>query len=110
MKYQNKVNYGAAVKSLYPALVEGVDYIICNLGDYYQDILWKNSLDQPQKSDLDIEISNLKKLYYSEYRQKQYPSTEEWMRAYLQKELDGQFDEWNSLVQKRQDIKQRYPK
>lgn len=110
MKHLNEVNYGAAVKSLYPNLQEGEDYIICNLGNMYADIVWNAEIEKPSEQILSKEVENLKKQYYSEYRLQEYPSTEEWMKAYLQKELDGQTEEWNSLVERREQIRQKYPR
>ena len=110
MKYLNKVNYAAAIKSLYPNLQEGQDYVICNLGDMYADIIWNADLEKPSEKILSDEVENLKKQYYFEYRLEEYPSIEEWMKAYLQKELDGQTEEWNSLVERREQIKQKYPR
>lgn len=43
-------------------------------------------------------------------RQSGYPSTDEWMRALIQKELDGQPEEWDRLVRRRNQIKAKYPK
>lgn len=43
-------------------------------------------------------------------RRSEYPSSDEWMMAFIQKELDNQPNEWNALVQKRIDIKNKYPK
>ena len=35
---------------------------------------------------------------YAKSRLGEYPSVEQWMRAYLQKELDGQTEDWNNLI------------
>jgi len=47
---------------------------------------------------------------YAKSRLGEYPSIEQWMRAYLQKELDGQTEEWDNLVELRSSIKEKYPK
>jgi len=111
MKYQNKVNYGAAVLSMHPRLIFGKDYSICNLGDMYQDIIWHTSdVEKPSKETLEREISKLKRQYYAEFRKEEYPSIEELVEAFIQKELDGQPEKWIELSQKRIQVKQRNPK
>ena len=42
-------------------------------------------------------------------RQSKYPTEKEWILAYIQKELDGQTEEWDRLVERRTEVKNQYP-
>ena len=42
-------------------------------------------------------------------RQGEYPTPEEWIIALVQKEVDGDSKEWDELVQRRGEVKTKYP-
>ena len=76
----------------------------------YNDYLNLSEEDKQKFNLSDISDEDKFKFDCLSTRQSGYPSTDEWMRALIQKELDGQPEEWNKLVCKRNQIKAKYPK
>lgn len=92
-----------------------LDYVIDGDGSSYEDVSWlSETITKPSKEELDEKIRYYEKIEYDLYiiskRKFEYPSVEEWMEALIQKEVDGQDDEWNKLIQKRNLVKQKFPK
>lgn len=78
----------------------------------YSTLVWekRNSVcDKPTKNFLDNEILRFTSRY-SEFRSRLYPTAEEWIIAFIQKELDNQPEYWNELANRRAEIKETYPK
>lgn len=76
----------------------------------YEDFL---KLSEEEKRKLNISDSHEKeKMEFDcrNTRKSNYPTTDEWMRALIQKEVDGQPEEWNNLIRRRNHIKSKYPK
>jgi hypothetical protein len=78
----------------------------------YSTLVWNmnNSIcEKPSKEFLDGEIIRFTSRY-AEFRKRKYPTTEEWILALIEKEVDGQDTLWNELISHRQSIKEKYPK
>lgn len=82
----------------------------------YSTLVWDETLPcnegfvPPTEEEILSKLEEIKKEKSFELRLSEYPSAEEWIIAYIQKELDDQPDEWNNLVEKRSAVKQKYPK
>lgn len=80
----------------------------------YNSLVWEEDGQRPSEGSLLLELqrlkANLDKQQYINDRKFHYSSAEEWMEAYLQKELDNQPEQWNALVEKRNKIKAQNPK
>lgn len=97
--------YGEIPKDVAPS------YTMSNETDY-STLVWSmnsSTCKKPSKEFLDGEIIRFTSRY-AEFRKRKYPTIEEWILALLQKEIDGQSEEWDQLVMKRQAIKDKYPK
>lgn len=92
-----------------------LDYVIDGDGTSYDHISWlSKDIAKPSKQELDEKIKQYEKVEYDTYiiskRKYEYPSAEEWMLAFIQKEVDGQDNEWNELIKKRNSIKEKFSK
>lgn len=80
----------------------------------YSKFVWEESSPKPSLDEITVELNRLKveadKEQYVQDRKLLYPTTDEWMEAFLQKELDNQPQQWNELVEKRRLIKIQNPK
>lgn len=79
----------------------------------YESIIFEEG-EKPSKEQMDTWLQELKdEVDSKEYaidRKLVYPTPEEWILAYVQKEVDGDSSEWDALVQRREEVKERFPK
>jgi len=96
------------------SLFHGKRWYFLNGDITYESLIWEEDSDKPSEDLLNNEILKIKQhldnYQYIEDRKVDYPSIHEWMEAYIQKEVDGQPEQWNSLVEKRKLIKIKHPK
>lgn len=96
------------------SLYHGKKWYFLNGDISYESLIWEEDLDKPSVDILNDEILKLKieldRYQYIDDRKIDYPSIEEWVEAYIQKEVDGQPEYWNHLVEKRQLVKIKHPK
>ena len=90
-----------------------LDYVIDGDGTKYEHVNWlSENFEKPSKENLDEKIKSFAQIERNNclnvIRKREYPSTEEWVIAYIQKELDGQPEEWDQLVKKRTDIRNKF--
>lgn len=92
-----------------------IDYVIDGDGTSYDHVSWLSETKQkPSKEELDSKIDIYQKVEMDAYivskRKNEYPKIEEWVEALIQKEVDGQSEQWDDLVKRRNSIKEKYPK
>ncbi len=90
-----------------------LDYVIDGDGTEYEHINWlSEKFDKPSKEKLDEKLESFSTVERNRClnikRKSEYPSPEEWMIAYIQKELDGQHEEWNALVNRRTQVRNKF--
>ena len=90
-----------------------IDYVIDGDGTKYEHINWlSEKFDKPSKEKLDEKIESFSTVernrYINSKRKSEYPTPEEWIVAYVQKEIDGQVEEWNSLIERRSQVRKKF--
>lgn len=83
-----------------------LDYVIDGDGTSYDHVSWISETKQkPSKEELDEQIKIHQKTEMDAYivfkRKQEYPKIEEWIEALIQKEVDGQSEQWNTLVNRK---------
>ena len=83
-------------------------------GENYSSIQWStskcnDSLPQPSENEVNYKIEEIKKRNLFNSRKMEYPTAEQWILAYIQKELDNDSSDWDNLVELRTSIKNKYP-
>ena len=90
-----------------------VDYVIDGDGTKYEHINWlSEKYEKPSKENLDKKLESFatieRNACINSRRKSEYPTAEEWIIAYVQKEVDGQSSEWDKLVERRSQIRNKF--
>jgi hypothetical protein len=94
--------YTTALKNILP---HGTMF---HVKESYQSLVIEDGVPKPSLEEVNKEIENIKKL--TSFRRTEYPSPNEWIIALVQKEIDNDSSEWDSLVEKRSSIRNKYKK
>jgi hypothetical protein len=91
-----------AVKNLLPfgAMISG--------GPDYESIIVEDGIEKPSLEKVEFEIENIKNIQSK--LKSEYPTPEQWIIAFIQKELDNDPSEWNTLKEVRNELKNKYKK
>ena len=68
----------------------------------YSDFTWKDASTAPTEAEINAEVARLQAEYdaqeYARNRQAEYPSTQDFMEAYTEKEIGGDSTKWDAYV------------
>ena len=96
------INPSARSNCLYNAAGDGIN------------IEWLNGTTPISQSDIDAKIAEMDAVYaavaYKDAREYDYPSVNEFIEAYTEKEIDGDSTKWDAYVIKRNKVKTDNPK